>query len=56
MMATYYLVDPLDPTNTAYKVFVYNKISYGDALAAALLEVVIRLWVSKDCTPLRSLP
>jgi hypothetical protein len=49
LRATWYPVDPTDPKNSAFRIFVYERVSYGDALAACLLEVMMRMHIAPGC-------
>ena len=49
LRATYYPVDPTDPKCNTFRIFVYERVSYGDSLAACLLEVMMRLHIAPGC-------
>ena len=49
LRATYYPSDPSNPNCTNYRIFFYERVSYGDSLAACLLEIMMRLFIAPDC-------
>ena len=49
LRATYYPSNPSDPNCNVYKIFVYERVSYGDSLAACLLEIMMRLFIAPAC-------
>ena len=49
LRATYYPSNPSDPNCNTYRIFVYERVSYGDSLAACLLEIMMRLFIAPDC-------
>ena len=46
---TWYPANALDPNNTLFKVLIYLRVSYGDSLAAGLLEKMLREWIAPQC-------
>jgi hypothetical protein len=46
----WYPEDPLDANNKTYIIIMLLRVTYGDALAATLLEVLLREWIAPCCT------
>ena len=46
----WYHQDPLDPNNKTYIIIMLLRVTYGDALAATLLEVLLREWIAPTCS------